>query len=113
MYYPGPHYFSCFDPLFAFLIKIVKYLKTNKILDSIVLSIISSLWPKPATRKSGFFYRMILMQACQKCNFYENQNQLSGSCRVNPPIVLKEDNKAVWPVVTVEDWCGRFEKKAA
>tara|TARA_B100001093_G_scaffold88512_1_gene80492 strand:- start:462 stop:632 length:171 start_codon:yes stop_codon:yes gene_type:complete len=56
---------------------------------------------------------MVLMQACQKCNFYENQNQLSGSCRVNPPIVLKEDNKAVWPVVTVEDWCGRFEKKAA
>ena len=53
------------------------------------------------------------MQACQKCNFYENQNQVSGSCRVNPPIVLKEDNKAVWPVVTVEDWCGRFEMKKA
>ena len=53
------------------------------------------------------------MQVCEKCNFYENQNQLSGACRVNPPIVLEADNKAVWPVVTVEDWCGRFEKKAA
>ncbi len=53
------------------------------------------------------------MQTCEKCNFYENQNQSSGSCRVNPPIVLKDDNKAVWPVVTVEDWCGRFENKAA
>ena len=53
------------------------------------------------------------MQACEKCNFYENQNRSSGSCRVNPPIVLKDDNKAVWPVVTVDDWCGRFENKAA
>ena len=53
------------------------------------------------------------MQACEKCNFYENQNQSSGSCRVNPPIVLKDDSKAVWPIVTVEDWCGRFENKAA
>ena len=61
----------------------------------------------------NFFYRMMFMQACEKCNFYENQNQSSGSCRVNPPIVLKDDNKAVWPVVTVEDWCGRFENKAA
>ena len=58
-------------------------------------------------------YRMLFMQACEKCNFYENRNQSSGSCRVNPPIVLKDDNKAVWPVVTVEDWCGRFENKAA
>ena len=53
------------------------------------------------------------MQACEKCNFYENRNQSSGSCRVNPPIVLKDDNKAVGPIVTVEDWCGRFENKAA
>ena len=60
-----------------------------------------------------FFCRMMFMQACEKCNFYENRNQSSGSCRVNPPIVLKDDNKAVWPVVTVEDWCGRFENKAA
>ena len=60
-----------------------------------------------------FFYRMMFMQACEKCNFYENRNQSSGSCRVNPPIVLKDDNKAVWPVVTVEDWWGRFESKAA
>ena len=60
-----------------------------------------------------FSYRMMFMQACEKCNFYENRNQSSGSCRVNPPIVLKDDNKAVWPVVTVEDWCGRFENKAA
>ena len=37
------------------------------------------------------------MQACEKCNFYENQNKVSGSCRVNPPIVLQSDNKAVWP----------------
>ena len=113
MYYPSPHYFSCFDPLFAFLKKTLKQLKTNKILDILAVNNTSHLWPEPANRKSGFFYRMILMQACQKCNFYENQNQVSGSCRVNPPIVLKEDNKAVWPVVTVEDWCGRFEMKAA
>ena len=60
-----------------------------------------------------FLCRMMFMQACEKCSFYENQNQSSGSCRVNPPIVLKGDNKAVWPVVTVEDWCGRFKDKAA
>ena len=36
----------------------------------------------------------MFMQACEKCNFYENQNQTSGSCRVNTPIVLKDDNKA-------------------
>ena len=53
------------------------------------------------------------MQACANCNFYENQNQSSGSCRVNPPNVTKDDNKAVWPIVTVEDWCGRFEDKTA
>ncbi len=53
------------------------------------------------------------MQACEKCNYYENKNRSSGSCRVNPPIVVKDDNKAVWPVVTVDDWCGRFENKAA
>ena len=51
------------------------------------------------------------MQACAKCNFYENQNQSSGSCRVNPPNVIEDNYKAVWPIVTVEDWCGRFEEK--
>ncbi|MBU92080.1 MAG: hypothetical protein CML88_00930 [Rhodobiaceae bacterium] len=53
------------------------------------------------------------MQACANCNFFDNQNQYSGSCRINPPSFLKEDNKAVWPTVKVEDWCGRFEDKAA
>ena len=59
------------------------------------------------------FERVIFMQACANCNFYENQNQSSGSCRVNPPNVIEDNYKAVWPIVTVEDWCGRFEEKAA
>ena len=64
------------------------------------------------SKQGSFLYRKMQMQACEKCNYYENKNRSSGSCRVNPPIVVKDDNKAVWPVVTVNDWCGRFENKA-
>ena len=89
-------------------------MKLNKYIDEWSLRIIYTKRNLASIAQARvIFLKVILMQACANCNFFDNQNQYSGSCRINPPSFLKEDNKAVWPTVKIEDWCGRFEDKAA
>lgn len=51
-------------------------------------------------------------KSCAKC-WYATESQYTRDyvCRVNPPaVVLGEFHtpRTIWPVVTKDDWCGRF-----
>ena len=57
---------------------------------------------------------------CKVCAFYEdhigNSHDVenAGLCRSNPPVSQPEaDQRGLWPVVSADDWCGRFEAQAA
>ena len=59
--------------------------------------------------------------ACKDCRFFNAMNQdplrpdgdsLRGECRLNPPTIIPSGiQSAEWPVVDVNDWCGKFEPK--
>lgn len=54
--------------------------------------------------------------ACNSCAFYEDHAANSeaelanaGLCRANPPVTQKDaDSRGFWPVVSNDDWCGKF-----
>ena len=53
---------------------------------------------------------------CEVCNFFERTDAIErvaagrvGLCRYNPPLIMENMSPvAQWPVVNVEDWCGKF-----
>lgn len=53
---------------------------------------------------------------CKACAFYEDHKANTvakiddaGLCRVNPPVNQNEPNsRGLWPVVSSNDWCGKF-----
>lgn len=60
-----------------------------------------------------------MQDGCKACAYFEDHAAKAGSrdagfCHFNPPIPQAEPNKhALWPVVTADDWCSRFESQAA
>lgn len=57
--------------------------------------------------------------ACESCQFFElnrlyaNVENVDGSCRRFAPtvVVVSNETYSVWPKVTINDWCGEYEKK--
>jgi hypothetical protein len=54
-----------------------------------------------------------MQSACQSCTFFDQHHGAAarsddaGLCRFNPPIPVPEkEEKALWPVVKQDDWCG-------
>jgi len=53
---------------------------------------------------------------CASCVFFDDHHGNSGAtsadgglCRYNPPVTQPEPNgRGLWPVVTLNDWCGHF-----
>ena len=48
---------------------------------------------------------------CEDCQFFQDPN----TCRINPPVVIAAGETVhhrMWPVVTPDDWCGRFVGKS-
>lgn len=46
--------------------------------------------------------------ACATCIYFDSFAHDRGVCRVHPPVVNAMDNRAVWPVVGLTDWCGEY-----
>lgn len=44
---------------------------------------------------------------CETCQHFSSINATDGLCRVNPP-AIGNDGRAVWPVVLVDDQCGKY-----
>lgn len=58
------------------------------------------------------------MNRCDQCRFFHQSNGLqkdneTGYCRINPPGSLYTGIGIVtkFPVVSIEDWCGKWEKQ--
>lgn len=53
---------------------------------------------------------------CKVCTYFEQTDAIErvasgtvGLCRYNPPLIMESMTPvAQWPVVQVEDWCGKF-----
>ncbi len=53
---------------------------------------------------------------CKSCTYFEQTDAIgkvttgkAGLCRYNPPLIMETMTPvAQWPVVRVEDWCGKF-----
>ena len=53
---------------------------------------------------------------CKFCNYFEQVDAIekmtrgkAGLCRYNPPLMMENMTPvAQWPVVQIEDWCGKF-----
>ncbi|ARO13574.1 hypothetical protein BVG79_00214 [Ketogulonicigenium robustum] len=58
---------------------------------------------------------------CNACAFYEDHAansdsklQNAGLCRANPPISQPAaETRGFWPVVSANDWCGKFSGAVA
>ena len=56
------------------------------------------------------------LRNCKACNYFEQSDAIervatgkAGLCRYNPPLIIENMTPvAQWPVVQVEDWCGKF-----
>ncbi|MEL6376019.1 MAG: hypothetical protein AAFQ04_02335 [Pseudomonadota bacterium] len=56
-----------------------------------------------------------MTDTCKACAFYADHANTStdnGLCHANPPTPDGE-NRAIWPTVSADDWCGRFEAQVA
>lgn len=59
-----------------------------------------------------------MKDACSACAFFEDPQAKAkageGLCHFNPPIAQPgADKRALWPMVSADDWCSRFEAEAA
>ncbi|MEE2775133.1 MAG: hypothetical protein VYE27_09490 [Pseudomonadota bacterium] len=53
---------------------------------------------------------------CKSCNYFQLQDSdtaaeksTSGFCRYNAPVASeKYSYGAQWPIVSLDDWCGKF-----
>lgn len=56
---------------------------------------------------------------CEQCRFWQadeledEQNNLTGHCRFNPPVIVPVDREDTWwisdwPETLPDDWCGKF-----
>ncbi|MFV0335531.1 MAG: hypothetical protein ACK5JR_15845 [Tropicimonas sp.] len=55
-----------------------------------------------------------MTDACKACAFFEAAEAKpakTGLCHFNPPLPA-DDKRALWPTVSAEDWCARFEAEA-
>lgn len=61
------------------------------------------------------------MNTCKTCKYYFEQKYAiaevkSGKCRYNPPSIISVKGvhvsieKTMWPEVSQQDWCGKYEK---
>ena len=56
---------------------------------------------------------------CRACSYFDQTGAiekvaygLAGFCRYNPPLIMETMTPvAQWPVVQVQDWCGKFSVK--
>lgn len=49
--------------------------------------------------------------SCEQCRYYDPKTpNIAGRCRRRAPAPLREGQAtyAVWPIVTVGDWCGEW-----
>ncbi|MEM8776532.1 MAG: hypothetical protein AAGF53_15970 [Pseudomonadota bacterium] len=56
-----------------------------------------------------------MTDTCKACAFFADHvggSETAGKCHANPPMP-SGDNRAVWPTVSADDWCGRFEAQVA
>lgn len=57
------------------------------------------------------------MQGCGVCKYFSAKRATylnHGHCRYNPPVVVPHHDDApeyLQPVVSQEDWCGKFEPR--
>ncbi|MEM7438818.1 MAG: hypothetical protein AAF393_04400 [Pseudomonadota bacterium] len=59
-----------------------------------------------------------MKDGCKACAFFEDHQAAAaagdGLCRFNPPATQPgADKRALWPQVSADDWCSRFEAQAA
>ena len=47
-------------------------------------------------------------QHCHNCWYFYNRVDYDGECRISPPVAGKDVGR-VFPVVGIEDWCGKWE----
>ena len=67
---------------------------------------------------------MDVSNCCENCKFYWHLDNdgaedvddaetvpLTGECRFNPPRFISEEDDFIghWPMVNIEDWCGKFQ----
>lgn len=55
------------------------------------------------------------MNRCEDCRWWDSSTKhrdddadVTGLCRVNPPVVDKRNGHARWPFTEAADWCGQF-----
>lgn len=53
--------------------------------------------------------------ACGTCRFWDHADDGGplGTCRVNPPVVVKADTHGFWPGTDEFDWCGMHQHRPA
>ena len=59
---------------------------------------------------------MRTIKHCESCAYFEQTDAIekvvsksAGLCRYNPPLIMETMAPvAQWPVVQVNDWCGKF-----
>ena len=60
---------------------------------------------------------MFVTKNCKECSFYETTKEIKsrensnvGLCRYNPPSIMEPLSPiAKWPIVSDNDWCGKFQ----
>ena len=48
---------------------------------------------------------------CGDCDFWNYAGKDNGSCRLNPPVIVHENDYARWPVTDKDSWCGQFQPR--
>ena len=52
--------------------------------------------------------------SCDNCRFWGGDDDSTGPCRFNPPVVVLNDDgglETVWPLTDDFEWCGKHEPK--
>jgi hypothetical protein len=50
-----------------------------------------------------------MTRACKDCVFFQEIRHRGGECRFEPPRAFED--RARWPQVQRDEWCGRFAAK--
>jgi len=48
---------------------------------------------------------------CSNCQFWCYMDKDDGSCQLNPPVIVHENDYARWPVTFGSSWCGQFKPR--
>ena len=52
-------------------------------------------------------------RVCGNCRFYGRSSEVQGYCQYRPPtvIVVRDEERTVFPLVAASCWCREFEAK--